>query len=82
MGKEFLDAIMVEAGDVGAGAAKFAQELVTFDEKLVSAHEEAFILVTEPVAIVFEPGPVGVAQLAQQVGDELVLHGEFPAKGT
>ncbi len=73
---------MVEAGDVGPSAAQFAQELVAFDEKLVSVPVEAFIFLPEPVAFVFEPGPVGVAHLAQQIGDELVLHGEFPTKDT
>jgi len=46
-------------------------------KKPVSVGEEAFVLFPKTVAVVFEPGSIRFAQLAQQVGDELALVGEL-----
>jgi hypothetical protein len=51
-----------------------------FGEKLVPLCQEAFVLLAETVAVVFEPGSVGVAQLADQVRDELAVLAELAAE--
>jgi hypothetical protein len=78
--EEFLDPGGGESRDVRSCASKFAVEFPLVGQKLVPLGEEVFVVLAEPVAVVFKPGSVGVAQLSHEVRDELAVFAEFAAE--
>ena len=61
VGEKFGDFLFGEAGEVGAGAFELAVEVVAFAGDQVAVGGEPFVFFVEPVAVVFDPGAVGLA---------------------
>ncbi len=64
VGEQLGDALLVQARDVRACAVEFALQLGAFSHEFVAFEQQRLVLVAQGVAVVFDPGPVGLSDLS------------------
>jgi hypothetical protein len=80
VGEQFLHATFVEAQDICPCTIQSPLKFASFAHKLVPLREKVFVLLAEPVTILFDPGAIRLSQLSQQVTHELALGGKLTAE--
>ena len=67
VGEQLCDVPIVEVGEVRAGASQPALQFVSLCREMVSLGDEVIVGCPEPVAVVLDPGAVGLAELAHEI---------------
>ena len=76
-GEQAGDPLFGEAGEVGPGGVEFAVEVVAFAGELVPFGEQVLVFFLEAVALLSDPGAVGLAELAEEPSGQAALSGEL-----
>jgi hypothetical protein len=67
------DALLVQARDVRPCAVEFALQLGPLAHELVAFEEQHLVLAAQAVAVVFDPGSVGLSELSGEIAYEPAL---------
>jgi hypothetical protein len=73
VGEQLRDALLVQARDVRASAVESALQLRALGRELVAFEQQRLILVAQAVAVVFDPGPVGLSESSGEIAHEPAL---------
>jgi hypothetical protein len=74
------DAVFVQARDVRACAVEFALQFGAPAHELVPFEEQRLVLTAQAVAVVFDPGTVGLSELSREIAHEPALGCELDTK--